>query len=192
MFNTPCVIFAGGKSSRMKRDKSLLPFSTYSTLTEYQYSRLSQLFSHVYISCKNKNKFNFQANFIEDVEDDYAPTSGFIASLQTLQSEKIFVISVDTPFISQSEIANILEHDDDTLDATIACLNGKIQPLCGIYHQSLKEKFLQMSKNSEHKLGFLLQKVKTNYVDFSDEENFLNLNHPHEYEIALQRIKRNH
>jgi molybdopterin-guanine dinucleotide biosynthesis protein A len=192
MFNTPCVIFAGGKSSRMKRDKSLLPFAQYSTLTEYQYSRLSQLFSHVYISCKSKNKFNFQANFIEDVEDDYAPTSGFIASLQTLQSEKIFVISVDTPFISQSEIANILEHDDDTLDATIARLNGKIQPLCGVYHQSLKEKFLQMSKKSEHKLGFLLQKVKTNYVDFSDEENFLNLNHPHEYEIALQRIKRNH
>jgi molybdopterin-guanine dinucleotide biosynthesis protein A len=192
MFNTPCVIFAGGKSSRMKRDKSLLPFSGYSTLTEYQYSRLSQLFSHVYISCKNKNKFNFQANFIEDMQDDYAPTSGFLASFQTLQCEKIFVISVDTPFISKIEIAKILEHDKEDIDASIARLHGKLQPLCGVYHQSLEHKFLQMAKKSEHKLGYLLQKVRTNYVDFSDEENFLNLNHPHEYEIALQRIKRNH
>jgi len=36
------IIFAGGKSSRMGRDKALLPFGGYDTLTEYQYRRLSQ------------------------------------------------------------------------------------------------------------------------------------------------------
>ena len=192
MFNTPCVIFAGGKSSRMKRDKSLLPFSTFSTLTEYQYSRLSKIFSTVYISSKNKDKFSFEANFIEDNSQEYAPTAGFIASFKKLQSEKFFAISVDTPFISSHEIKTLLEKDTLSVDATIARVDGKIQPMCGVYHRTLEEKFLQMQKESQHKLGFLLKSVKTNYVDFFNNEPFLNLNHPHEYEIALNRIKTNH
>ncbi len=192
MFNTPCVIFAGGKSSRMKRDKSLLPFSTFSTLTEYQYSRLSQIFSNVYVSCKDKEKFSFEANFIEDNSQEYAPTAGFVASFKKLQSEKFFAISVDTPFITNDEIEILLEKDTSNIDATIARLDGKMQPMCGIYHHTLEEKFLQMQKESQHKLGFLLKSVKTNYVDFFDREPFLNLNHPHEYEIALHRIKTNH
>jgi molybdopterin-guanine dinucleotide biosynthesis protein A len=44
-----CVIFAGGKSSRMGEDKSLLPFGTFSSLAEYQYNRLSNIFDIVYI-----------------------------------------------------------------------------------------------------------------------------------------------
>jgi len=192
MFNTPCVIFAGGKSSRMKRDKSLLPFSTFSTLTEYQYSRLSQIFSHVYISCKEKEKFSFHADFIEDDSREYAPTAGLIASLQKIKSESFFAISVDTPFIGKKEIAKILENDIHNVDATIATLQGKVQPMCGVYHHSLEEKFLQMQRESQHKLGLLLHTSNTNYVEFTDIDPFLNLNHPHEYEIALNRIKTNH
>jgi len=66
MFNIPCVIFAGGKSSRMGENKALLPFAGFETLTEYQYTRLSKIFSSVYISCKDKSIFSFDANFIED------------------------------------------------------------------------------------------------------------------------------
>ena len=82
MIEIPCVIFAGGKSSRMGRDKSLLPFGGFETLTQYQYERLKKIFANVYISCKNRSKFDFDANFIEDDADfnTYAPTSGFISA----------------------------------------------------------------------------------------------------------------
>ena len=36
----PLVILCGGKSSRMKEDKALLPFSNASSLAKYQYKRL--------------------------------------------------------------------------------------------------------------------------------------------------------
>ncbi|MDQ1268445.1 MAG: molybdenum cofactor guanylyltransferase, partial [Campylobacterota bacterium] len=68
MFDIPCVIFAGGKSSRMGKDKSLLPFGTFDTLTEFQLNRLGKIFKNVYISCKEKSKFNFEAEFIEDIK----------------------------------------------------------------------------------------------------------------------------
>jgi len=84
MFSIPCVIFAGGKSSRMGEDKALLPFASFSTLAEYQQTKLSKLFTHVYISCKEKNNFPFEANFIEDDKTNvtFAPTAGFLASFK--------------------------------------------------------------------------------------------------------------
>ena len=95
MFDIPCVIFAGGKSSRMGEDKALLPFSTFDTLTEFQHSRLSKIFNNVYISIKDKSKFNFEATFIEDVKVNniFAPTAGFVSVFKELKDEKIFVLS---------------------------------------------------------------------------------------------------
>ena len=87
MLDIPCVIFAGGKSSRMGEDKALLPFASYTTLTEFQLSRLSKIFKTIYISCRNKNKFDFDANFIEDVQkgDIFAPTLGFVSIFEKIK-----------------------------------------------------------------------------------------------------------
>ena len=53
MIDTPLVIVAGGKSSRMGRDKALLPFGGYSSLAQFQYQKFLPIFEKVYISCKN-------------------------------------------------------------------------------------------------------------------------------------------
>ncbi|MDB2561996.1 molybdenum cofactor guanylyltransferase MobA [Sulfurimonas sp.] len=190
MIDIPCIIFAGGKSSRMGEDKALLPFGGFSTITEFQLNKLQKIFNNVYISCKNKNKFTFDAHFIEDIESDgiYAPTIGFVSSFNYLDSQRIFVISVDTPFINSKEIEKIVDADNNSLDATVASLKGKMQPLCGLYHSSLKENFLDMLKTNNHKLGLLLKDVRTLYIDFNDEQKFLNLNDPSQYKKALTLI----
>ena len=186
MFNIPCVIFAGGKSSRMGEDKSLLPFGNFDTLTQFQLSQLNKIFSTVYISCKKKYKFDFEANFIEETGSVYAPTAGFVAIFEALKNESFFAISVDSPFVSEKEIKKLLESDTSDADATIAKTKFGIHPMCGIYHRSLESKFSDMLKNDEHKLGFLLKSSNTTFVNFDDEEPFLNLNHPHEYKEALK------
>ena len=195
MIDIPCVIFAGGKSSRMGEDKALLPFGSFPTLTEYQYSRLSKIFTHVYISCKEKNKFDFAKNdstihFIEDLPslETYAPTIGFLSAFNYLQTSSLFAISVDSPFINKTIIKAIMNADTKNNDATVAKTVNGVQPLCGIYHSSLEIPFQEMQKTDNHKLGFLLKNSKTLYVDFTDEDPFLNLNHPHEYKTALKRI----
>ena len=190
MIDIPCVIFAGGKSSRMGEDKALLPFSNSPTLTQFQLQKLQKLFKYVYISCKNKDKFDFEANFIEDVKTDniFAPTTGFIAVFKELEAKSFFVISVDTPFISKNVIEKIIENDNPHAEATIARLACGIQPMCGIYHRSLKNKFIKMLDADNHKLGFLLKNSDTTYVDFEDEKPFLNLNNPYEYKEALTLV----
>jgi len=191
MIDIPCVIFAGGKSSRMGEDKSLLPFGGFNTLIEFQYSRLCKIFTTVYISCKNSNKFDFDAMFIQDDKRDktFAPTAGFVAAFKELKEDSFFAISVDSPFINEEIITTLLNASSKNFDAIIARTTQGIQPLCGIYTRSLQEAFSLMQKEDNHKLGFLLKKSNTHYVSFKDESPFLNLNHPHEYEEALKLIK---
>ncbi|MCK9455020.1 molybdenum cofactor guanylyltransferase MobA [Sulfurimonas sp.] len=190
MFDIPCVIFAGGKSSRMGEDKSLLPFAGFDTLTQFQLSRLKKIFKTVYISSKESSKFNFDAEFIKDIKTDsiYAPTAGFISAFRALKHEKFFVISVDSPFITKKEIEKIIQADTPDIDATVAKTKSGIQPMCGIYHRSLENKFIDMQKENNHKLAKLLQASETIYVEFEDEKPFLNINHPHEYQEALKLI----
>lgn len=188
MLNTPCILFAGGKSSRMGEDKALLPFGKYSTLAEYQYTKLSKIFQNVYISTKNPHKFNFLANFIIDLpslQENYAPTIGFISAFEELSSDKIFVLSVDSPFVSENEIKKLIQKDSDLYDATIAKTKYGIQTMCGIYHRSLLPNFKIMQEENKHKLSNLLQNSKTQYLAFEDENIFLNLNNPHDYKEAL-------
>ncbi len=189
MYDIPCVIFAGGKSSRMGEDKSLLPFGESPTLTEFQYFRLNKIFKTIYISCKDKTKFNFTANFIEDIPSkNFAPTAGFVAIFKELKENVFFALSVDAPFVSKMVIEKIIKADINEADATIAKTSFGTQPMCGIYHRSLNNKFKQMLEDDNHKLGFLLKSSKTTYVNFDDEKPFLNLNHPHEYQEALTLI----
>ena len=190
MFDIPCVIFAGGKSSRMGEDKSLLPFGGFNTLTQFQLSHLSKIFKTVYISCKDKSKFNFKASFIEDVKTDgiFAPTAGFVAIYKELKEDSFFALSVDAPFVTPLEIKKIIDADKKNSDATIAKTALATQPMCGIYHRSLENEFIQMLQENNHKLGFLLKNSHTTFVNFDDEKPFLYLNHPDEYKAALKLI----
>jgi len=190
MLNIPCVLFAGGKSSRMGEDKALLPFGDSPTLTYYQHSRLSKIFKTVYISCKEKSKFSLQANYIEDIKtsDCFAPTLGFVSTFEQIQEDSFFALSVDSPFVGEDIIIKLLEMDAPSFDATIAKSPQGVQPLCGIYHRSLTPSFEKMLEENRHKLNLLLQNAKTTYVSFENENSFLNLNHPHEYEQALKLL----
>jgi len=188
MLATPCILFAGGKSNRMGEDKALLPFGTFSTLSEYQYTRLSKIFLHVYISTKTPKKFDFPANFIIDLpelQNSYAPTSGFITAFENIATDKIFVISVDSPFIEEDIIKKLIEEDNGGYDATVARTKQGVQTMCGVYHRSLLKPFKNMQKNNIHKLTFLLKNSKTNYIEFDNDQAFLNMNYPHEYKEAL-------
>lgn len=176
----------------MGEDKSLLPFANFSTITQYQLAKLNKIFQTVYISCKDKSKFSFDANFIEDIKTNttYAPTAGFVAIFDALHVESFFALSVDSPFVSENEINKIIKEDalHVELDATIAKTSSGIQPMCGVYHRSLEHKFKQMLQEDNHKLSFLLKSSNTLHVEFANEEAFLNLNNPQEYQQALKLI----
>lgn len=185
MFGIPCVLFAGGKSSRMGEDKSFLPFGGYETLAEFQYSRLKKLFSHVYLCAKTGSKFAFESDIILDPEGaDFAPTAGFVGAFTLLEDDRIMVLSVDTPFVGEEVFRELVDADSGDLDAVIARTPSGSHPMCGIYHRSLLGEMERMLREGDHRLGKMLSASRTRYVMFDDEAPFTNLNHPHEYREA--------
>jgi len=183
-----CIIFAGGKSSRMGHDKSLLPFAGFPTLTQYQHHRLSRLFKRVCISAKEADKFDFNADVIPDTVETgiFAPTAGFVSVFEHLDDERFFILSVDAPFVEAKQIEALIEADTPELDAVIAKTASGSHPMCGIYHRSLAPHFIRMLHEDNHRLGQLLSQSRTRYVPFEDEIPFANLNHPHEYQEACR------
>lgn len=189
----PCILFAGGKSSRMGKDKALLPFDGEASLAKYQYERLQKIFARVYLSAKDETLFDhFDAIVIEDEigKDVYAPTSGFVNVFKRLKTDNmIFVLSVDTPFVHQAIIDKCIAAQDDDYDAIIIRTPGGIHPLCGIYSRSLEKPLLKMLQDDEHKLGKLLKNAKVHYIDIDEEDALLNMNTPQEYEKALKILE---
>lgn len=185
-YDIPAVLFAGGQSSRMGKDKTLLPFAGYGSLSEFQYIRLSKLFKKVYISAK-ANKFDFQAELIEDRYEVSSPLAGIISVFETLDADEVFVLSVDAPFVDKKVIETLMQHRGH--DAIIASTAGGKQPLCGIYRRSILPMAQENFKAEDHRIGNLLNRVDTKFVFFEEEAAFSNLNHPHEYEEALKRIR---
>ena len=185
--NIPCVILAGGKSSRMKEDKALLPLGDADTIIEYQYERLKPYFKKLYISSKN-DKFSFHADLILDESDIFSPMVALKRILETIDEEKVFIITVDTPFVTKSTIEKIINNSDD-YEITVA-KTEKIHNLCGLFTKSLYSKISNLLEQNIHKVNYLLRESRTNYIEFSDEKEFANLNTPEEYKNAIKLISK--
>lgn len=182
-----CVIFAGGKSSRMGMDKSLLPFGEFSSLAEYQYNRLSKLFNIVYISAKS-NKFNFDVTIIEDCYIDSSPLVGLVSIFETIDIDEVFILSVDAPFVDCTIIRKLYTHALSSKDVTIALSPNGVEPLCGIYRRTILPKAKEFLDKNNHRLQALLKEVDTQKVVFFQKDAFVNLNYLDEYQKAIEKI----
>jgi len=178
------IIFAGGKSSRMGRDKALLPFGGYDTLTEYQYRRLSKIFNRVYISTKN-DKFNFNANLIIDDSNIFSPLIGIISIFRSLDVDEVFILSVDIPFITKEIIEKIYKKSSPEFDIVVAKSKNGIEPLCGIYRRGVLRVAERNLNSNTHRVKSLIEETNSRVVEFDLEDEFLNLNTPEIYSYSL-------
>ncbi|KAB7886551.1 molybdenum cofactor guanylyltransferase MobA [Poseidonibacter ostreae] len=187
----PCVILCGGRSSRMGEDKSLLPFSNSNSLTQYQYDKLKSNFEEVYISSKI-DKFDFLKNkekyLILDKGEIFSPIVALQTILQTIKTEKVFIITVDTPLVSIDSINELINSSNESEICVAQTL--KTHNLCGVFSTSLVKFINEMLINDIHKVNYLLKNNNTKYLDFPNNDEFINLNNKDEYKRALNIISK--
>ncbi len=167
----------------MGRDKALLPFDQFDTLTEFQLAKFTPHFKNIYIGCKSKTKFDFKANFLEDLPqfEDSAPHIGLISAFEALKTDVIFVVSVDAPYFN-SEHFEKLYQNLDTYDGVVAQSPNGNQPLCALYRKSILPHLKILVKEKKYRFAHLFEKITVNFVVFEDENIFTNLNTPEDYE----------
>ncbi len=166
----------------MGKNKALLPFSSSPTLIEFQLQRFSGSFQKVYISTKDKNIFDFEADFIEDLYKDISsPIVALYSVMKSLDEKKIAILSVDTPFVSYNIYEKLLDYIDNH-QAVIP----DYHPLCGVYKRDILPTLEEMIKKDKHSLKELFEKIEVKKITFYDEKEFENLNFFDEYERALK------
>jgi len=186
--NISCVILAGGKSSRMGSDKSLLPFGGFDTMIEYQLNKFQNYFQKIYVSTKSRDKFNFKANFIEDIDyfKQSSPLIAFFSILKQIDTEYVFIISVDSPFSGINQFNKLYNMIDKNFEAIVAKSPKYTHNTCAIYKKTIIPIIKKMLQNDNHKLKFLLDSINTKYVNFKDEKNFINMNYQKDYQKCLK------
>jgi len=168
-FFIPCFILVGGKSSRFGKDKSKYFY-------KIQYKKCKKLFKNVYFVAKYK-KFKNYPFFIEKSKI-YAP----IFALEEIikKYKKIFILSVDTPFISTKSIKKLLKQK----------AVAKANPLIGYYDYRMLKK-INKNKNTNLKIFGINKKT----IQISKKE-LININKKEDLKANLpyfirQRRKRN-
>lgn len=172
----------------MGEDKALLPFSSYDTLSQYQFDRLKSYFKNIYISSKI-NKFDFlqsSENLILDEGKVFSPIVALQAILNSIKEQKVFIITVDTPLVSIESINQIIE-ESEKYEICVA-QTKRTHNLCGVFSKSVLTTIDSMLKEDIHKVGFLLKQSKTHICELENDDEFINLNEKEEYFRALKLI----
>ncbi|MDU9804663.1 molybdenum cofactor guanylyltransferase MobA [Helicobacter pylori] len=189
--NIPCVVLAGGKSSRfiinnIQINKALMPLKSYSSLLEYQYSRLLKLFKQVIISTKKSYELN--APYLLERESDlFSPLVGIYNAFLTLQTPYIFFIPIDTPLVSFESIKALCGIKN--FSVVYAKSPAKEHYLISLWHQSILNALNYALKTQNYRLSNLIKNASSTAIHFNQEEEFLNLNTLKDYELAVQILK---
>ena len=190
-FEITCVILSGGKSSRMGEDKSFLPFSSSKTLIEHQYNRLKPYFKNIYISSKT-NKFDFiEEKFLilDENKQVFSPVLALDTIFDKFKNQKIFIITVDTPFVTIETISKLIK-ESENYDICIA-QTEKTHNLCGIFSSNISLTIKNMITNDIHKINHLIKNNKYKIIKFNNNNEFMNLNNKNDYFESLNYINKN-
>ncbi|GAA6794643.1 molybdenum cofactor guanylyltransferase MobA [Helicobacter pylori] len=189
--NIPCVLLAGGKSSRfitnnIQINKALMPFESHSSLLEYQYTRLLKVFKKVIISAKKSYELN--APYLLERESDlFSPLFGIYNAFLTLQTPYIFFIPIDTPLVSFESIKALCGIKN--FSVVYAKSPTKEHYLISLWHQNIFNALSYALKTQNYRLSDLVKNTSSIAMHFNKEEEFLNLNTLKDYELAVHILK---
>ncbi|WQS73707.1 molybdenum cofactor guanylyltransferase MobA [Helicobacter pylori] len=190
--NIPCVLLAGGKSSRfiingVQINKALMPFESHASLLEYQYTRLLKLFKKVIISAKKSYELN--APYLLERESGlFSPLFGIHNAFLTLQTPYIFFIAIDAPLVSFESIKTLCGIQN--FSVVYAKSPTKEHYLISLWHQSTLNALNYALKTQNYRLSNLIKNASSTAIHFNQEEEFLNLNTLKDYELAVQILKK--
>ncbi|MEP0862531.1 MAG: molybdenum cofactor guanylyltransferase [Ignavibacterium sp.] len=188
------VILAGGKSSRMGKNKSLLRIGNQ-TIIERIADLMKSIFSEVILITNTPAEYSFlNLPTFEDIYKWKGPLAGIHSALVHSTTEKIFVLSCDVPLMSKEMIEYIVDYKSDK--PIIFCeAAGYHQPLVGVYSKIILkeiENFISMTEVSDKSFHHFLKSVEAEIIhpeklSFYKDELFFNVNRPEDFE-ELKKI----
>jgi len=187
-------VLAGGKSSRMGRDKAFLAWG-HETLLSHALKLAGNVTANVYIVGDAK-KFASCGSVVEDVYRDRGPLGGIHAALAGSTTDLNLMLAVDLPLVKPEFLHYLISQADESgATVTLPHAGSGWQPLCAVYRSgfaAIAEESLIEEKN---KIDALFARVKTRVLQEQElvqrgfsAAMFRNLNTPEELEEARRGL----
>ncbi|MNW48080.1 putative molybdenum cofactor guanylyltransferase [compost metagenome] len=175
------IILAGGRSSRMGRNKAMLPLAGVPVI-ERLIGQLEQVVGHIVIAGGNNDTYgHLGVEVVHDVFPEKGPLSGLHAGLTACSTLWSLVVACDMPFADQRVFWQIAESaanaesdqgsdkkgetDKKRTEAIVASVGGRLHPLLGAYRRSVLPGLSQELINGNLKMTKWVESLQVEYVD---------------------------
>lgn len=177
-------VVAGGRSSRMGRDKALLPYGE-STLLEHAIAQTRRVTDDVAILAGPVRRYeDFGLAVVEDAVCGVGPLGGLYSALLGASvdgRERIFWLAVDLPLVPAEFLAS-LTSELDRADVAMARTDRGLEPLCAAFRtEPTLARVRQALLHSRLKLTDAFDGLLLRSID-ATPAMFLNINTSVDYE----------
>jgi molybdopterin-guanine dinucleotide biosynthesis protein A len=183
------VILAGGKNSRMNRNKAFLPLGN-STFLEQVLGELED-FPEVLISAaagETRLYRSFNRPVLEDIYSGRGPIGGLYTALVSCRSSRLLALGCDKPLFT-GELGKFLAEracSGDYEALVPRTRDGRLQPLCAVYAVSCAGVFHHQILAGNNRLTDTLPHLRTAYIALAHtpfpDLILSNINTPKEYQ----------
>jgi len=179
------VILAGGTSSRMGKDKALLPFRG-TTMIDHILCQVEGLGKETLIIANDLEAYkHFAIPVYPDVVPGIGALGGLLSALTVAAHPHVLVLACDMPFVNQSLYRHLMSLITE-YDAVMPRLNsGRREPFRSIYAKSCLEPVRAAINAGERKATSFLRFVRVRYVEEDEAKRydpglltFFNINTP--------------
>jgi molybdopterin-guanine dinucleotide biosynthesis protein A len=129
------VIQAGGRSTRLWRDKGLIPLGG-KPMIEHVIRRVEGLGDELMITTPRPQAYDrYTARLVSDPELHAGPLVGLQTALQAASYQTVLVLACDMPFVERRLLEHMLSVAPQA-DAVVPQHNGWYEPLQAVYSRS--------------------------------------------------------
>ncbi len=171
--NVTSIVLAGGKNTRLGRNKALETIDGKS-LIENVVERLKPLTRQLLI-VTSRERSNFlaigNADILVDLYPDKGPLGGLYTGLLASRSPRSVVVACDMPFLNQALLSYMIQISA-SFDLVVPRLNNMVEPLHAVYSKDCLAPMERLLKMSRLSLLQLLNLVRVRYVDTKEINRF--------------------
>ncbi|MBC7075768.1 MAG: molybdenum cofactor guanylyltransferase [Syntrophomonadaceae bacterium] len=190
------VILAGGKSSRMKSNKAFAKIVGKPSI-EIIIDRFTSFFAETMIISNEVEVYQgCGIKIYPDVYPGLGPISGIHSGLYHSNTDGIFVIGCDMPFVNM-ELVQLMLEKLEGYDAVVPEIDSFLQPISAVYRKTCLPVFTECLENKRLKLTMVFNELNTLILDEKDikqfgdaKEIFFNINDLEDLKLAQQMAGR--
>jgi molybdopterin-guanine dinucleotide biosynthesis protein A len=183
-------VVAGGQSTRMGRDKALLPWKE-TTLLDHAIARLREVTDDVRILCGPEPRYADRGlPIVVDVPGPASPLVGLLSALSAGARETSLLLAVDLPHATAALLQALVDAAAGT-DALVPISPRGPEPLCAVYNAACREPIRESIARGDLKMTAFWPDVRMLRLEgealarFGDPNAlFVNVNAPADYDQA--------